>query len=90
MENCKQPKDGLRDHCGRLCSKDKFTHLVTRLALVEGEILEQFDDKGEISVHNLMEALPWEPCTVAMAIGSLMRQGMIRGIEKGENVILLR
>ena len=88
MDNCKGSQEVLYSHCGRLCSKDKVTYLVTRLALVEGEILERLENSNEVTVHQLMEAVAWEPCAVAMAIGSLMRQGMIRGVEDGENVIL--
>ncbi len=88
MDKCKGSKNVLHSHCGKLCSKDKVTYLVTRLALVEGEILERVENSNEVTVHQLMEAIEWEPCAVAMAIGSLMRQGVIRGVEDGENVIL--
>lgn len=88
MDNCKGSKDALHSHCGRLCSKDKVTYLVTRLELVEGEILERIENSKEVTVHTLMEAVEWEPCAVAMAIGSLIRQGVILGVEDGENVIL--
>jgi hypothetical protein len=61
---------------------------MTRLAMVEGYILERFEDRKIIALRELMENLEWEPCAVSMAVGSLMRQGMIQCSEYEYDVFL--
>ncbi len=85
--NCKQ---GLDSECGRLCSHDNNTHLMTRLALIEGSILEHLEKEGIMALRELMEQLEWEPCAVTMAVGSLVRQGFIQCAEYGEDVFVER
>ena len=83
--NCKH---GLEPECGRLCSHDNITHLMTRLALIEGSILERLEKEKVMAIRELMEGLEWEPCAVSMAVGSLMRQGTIQCTEYGKDVFL--
>lgn len=81
-------KHGLEPECGRLCSHDNMTHLMTRLALIEGSILERLEKDKYLAIRELMEELGWEPCAVSMAVGSLVRQGLIHCDEYGEDVFL--
>lgn len=81
-------KNELDPDCGRLCSHDNLTHLMTRIAIVEGTVLERLEDRKTMSLRKLMEELPWEPCAITMAVGSLARQGMIRCGEDGIEVFL--
>lgn len=74
--------------CGRSCSQEHLTYLVTRLGLVEGNIIESLENHGGLTLRGLMEILEWEPCAVAMATGSLIRQGIIRSVEVGGEVFL--
>lgn len=83
--NCKH---GLGSECGRLCSQDNITHLMTRLALIEGSILERLEKEKYMAIRELMEELEWEPCAVTMAVGSLVRQGMIQCAEYDKDVFL--
>ncbi len=83
--NCKH---GLEPECGRLCSHDNVTHLMTRLAQIEGSILERLENEKVMAIRELMEDLEWEPCAVTMAVGSLMRQGMIQCAEYSKDVFL--
>jgi len=83
--SCKQ---GIEPECGRLCSHDNSTHLMTRLALVEGSILERLESEKIMGLRELMEELEWEPCVLTMAIGSLVRQGVIQCAEYGEDVFI--
>ncbi len=80
--------ENLPMRCGRLCSQDHLTHLVTRLGLIEGDILEQFELDKIINLRELMDIMKWEPCAIAMAVGSLIRQGMVSGTEHGHEVFL--
>lgn len=78
----------LRPECGKLCGHDNLTHLMTRLAIIEGTILERIEQKHIVALRELLENLEWEPCAVTMAVGSLLRQGLIRSLERGEDVFL--
>ncbi len=81
-------KNDLDSDCGRLCSHDNLTHLMTRLAMIEGTILERLEQRKVMALRKLMEELEWEPCAITMAVGSLVRQGMIRCGENGQEVFL--
>ena len=81
-------KRGLEPECGRLCSYDNMTHLMTRLAIIEGSILGRLEKERYMAIRELMEELEWEPCAVTMAVGSLVRQGMIQCTEYGKDVFL--
>ena len=83
--NC---KDGLEPYCGRLCSHDNITHLMTRIALVEGNVLERLENEKIIILRELIKDLDWEPCAISMAVGSLMRQGMIECTEYNQDVFI--
>ncbi len=78
----------LEPECGRLCSHDQSTHLMTRLALIESSIMEKLEAETVMGLRELMEVLPWEPCAVTMAVGSLVRQQVIHCAEYGEYVFL--
>ncbi len=83
-------KHGLEPECGRLCSQDGFAHLMTRLTFIEGEILEKLDEDTIVALRELMEKLEWEPCAVTMAVGSLVRQGLVKCDEYGKDVFIER
>ncbi len=74
--------------CGKLCARDNVTYLVTRLALIEGSILDRLENRKAVCLSELMENLEWEPCAVAMAVGSLIRQGFVKSVEHGLDVFL--
>lgn len=84
MERCTQ----IHSFCGRLCSQGKVVFLMTKLGLIEGDILETLDKRGLTSLHLLMEILAWEPCAIAMAVGVLIRQNLVQSFEAGEEVFL--
>ena len=81
-------KSSTASDCGRLCSHDQLTHLMTRLALVEGSILEHLEREKIVALQELMGKLEWEPCAVMMAVGSLVRQGTIQCREYDRDVFL--
>ncbi len=81
-------KENVDFSCGRLCAKDDLTHIMTRLALIEGHVLERLEHAQIMTLHELIETLECEPCAIAMAVGSLVRQGTIRSWEEGRDVFL--
>ena len=88
MEKIFHCKHDLEPICGRLCNHDNITHLITRLALIEGSILERLESEKIIAIRELMEEFEWEPCAIAMAIGSLVRQGIIQSREQGQDIFI--
>lgn len=74
--------------CGRLCGGDQVTYLITRLDLIQGELLEILESQEKVSLHGLMKAVEWSPCAVAMSVGSLMGKGLVLAVEEGEEVFL--
>ena len=81
-------KEDIDFGCGRLCGHGNLAHVITRIGLIEGTILERLEQARIATLHELMETLESEPCAIAMAAGSLVRQGMIRSWERGQDVFL--
>ena len=61
---------------------------MTRIALVEGNVLERLENEKIIILRELIKDLDWEPCAISMAVGSLMRQGMIECTEYNQDVFI--
>ena len=88
MEKNFRCKHDLEPICGRLCNHDNITHLITRLALIEGNVLERLERERIVALRELMEELEWEPCAIAMAIGSLVRKASFEVESKGKIFLL--
>ena len=79
------------DHCcGKLRGHNQLVALMTKLGVLEGIILEKLDEARIVTLQELMETLQYNPCVITMAVGSLIRQGVIRGREHGQDVFLER
>ncbi len=74
--------------CGRSCHCDHGSSLLTRLSLIQGEVLEAIENRGKVSLHHLMEKQHCSPCAVSMAVGELLGQGLVRVSEEGEEVMI--
>ena len=63
--------------------------LVTSLGLIEGEVLTYLEENGRAPHGQLMMRLAWPAVMITMAIGSLIRQGLIRHVpqEREKRVI---
>lgn len=64
------------------------TPLVTSLGLVEGEVLLYLEEHGPTSLQELIRELEWSARLVVMGVGALIRQGLIRGIQKDVTVVV--
>ena len=67
--------------------------LMTPLGLVEGDVLTCLDRKDAQGVATLQElgrAVRWPTHLVLMAIGALIRAGLVQGIQQGVNVTVTR
>lgn len=88
MDTVSSRKECLDHGCGRQCSDGGFAHIFTRLEVLEGNVLERLEKAQISTLHELMETLNTEPCAVAMAVGSLVRQGLVRSWERGKDVFV--
>ena len=79
------------DHCcGKLRGHDQLVTLVTKLGVLEGIILEKLEEREIITLQELMETLQYNPCVITMAVGSLIREGVLRSREHGQDIFLER
>lgn len=51
--------------------------LFTIMSIVEGEILEFLDGKGEISLAEILGQLNWPEPVVMISVGGLIREGLV-------------
>ena len=64
--------------------------LITQLGLIEGEVLEYLEARGQASLRHLVRALQQPSVLVMMAVGALIRSGLVRGMQHELEVILER
>ena len=62
--------------------------LMTTLGLISGEVLTYLEAHGATTLHRLIRELEWPARMTMMAVGALVRQGMIRAIQHDLEVIL--
>lgn len=62
--------------------------MITTLGLIEGEILTYLDQNGKTTLTEITRRLEWPPQYLWMALGSLVRSGLVR-IGKHEQEILI-
>ena len=53
--------------------------LITILGIAEGDVLEYLERHGATSLYRLIQTQEWPSSMVIMAVGALIRQGLIRG-----------
>ena len=64
------------------------TALITTLGLACGEILTHLEQHGTTAVRRLVRELSWPAPVVLMAVGALIREGLIRATQHDLEVIL--
>jgi uncharacterized membrane protein len=62
--------------------------LMTPLGLVEGEVLAYLDRQGIATLRRLNQQLGWPAYMVMMAVGALIRAGLVRGIQHDLEVVV--
>ena len=62
--------------------------LMTTIGVVEGEVLTYLESHGPTSLRRLMRELDWASPLVIMAVGALVRQGLVRATQHDLEVIL--
>ena len=64
------------------------TSLITSLGLIEGEALTYVEEHGATTLRRLIQALEWPARLVMMAVGALIRNGLVRAIPHELEVII--
>lgn len=62
--------------------------LMTPLGMVEGEVLEYLDRCEHTTLRRLNQALKWPAYMVMMAVGALIRAGLVRGAQHDLEVVV--
>ena len=62
--------------------------LMTPLGLIEGEVLTYLETHGATTLRRLIRELEWSAPMVMMAIGALVREGLVRAIQHDLEVIV--
>ena len=62
--------------------------LMTFLGVIGGEVLSYLESHSRTTLRRMIEDLPWPAVWVMMAMGALIRQGLVRGIQHGADVII--
>jgi len=63
--------------------------LMTTIGLVSGDVLTTMEHDGTVTLKELAHELRhWPASLVTMAVGSLIRRGLVRGIQRGQEVVL--
>lgn len=62
--------------------------LMTPLALVEGEVLAYLDERPIVPLRRLRRELGWPADMVMMAVGALIRAGLVRGVQRDLEVVV--
>lgn len=56
--------------------------ILAQLGAVEGDVLEYLELHGPTSLYRLIQAHDWPASLGMMAVGALIRQGLVRGSEQ--------
>ena len=62
--------------------------LMTTLGIISGEVLAYLETRGATTLHQLARELEWPARMTMMAVGALIRQGLIRAIQHDLEVIV--
>lgn len=68
--------------------KHEGTSLFTTMSLVEGEILNFMDDKGQVTLTQIVNESKWPEPVVIMGVGGLVREGLVSATRHNKFVLL--
>ena len=64
------------------------TSFVTGLGVVEGEILNDLEQYGTLTLRRLIRMVEWPTMMVVMGVGALIREGLVRAVRRELEVVL--
>lgn len=62
--------------------------LITTLGLIEGEILNFIEAQGAATLAHVLQEIQWPAQSVVMAVGALLRQGLLYGVTQDRELVL--
>jgi hypothetical protein len=60
--------------------------LMTPLGMAAGEILTEVDSDGAVTLRHLVETIGWPVHLIVMALGVLVREGLVQAAQQGPDV----
>lgn len=69
---------------GQAQAQAEFTNasLMVWLGITEGEVLEFLETRGPTALYRMIQALDRPSSMVVMAVGALIREGLVKGNEQ--------
>jgi DNA-binding MarR family transcriptional regulator len=67
---------------------EQMAPLMMTLGAASGEILTYLEQHGATTLRRLVRELEWPMVIITMAVGALVRQGLIRSVQHDLEVIL--
>lgn len=75
--------------CGVQVHVEEPAHsLITPLGLVAGDVLSYLEEHGVTPLRRMVRELPWTSPMVMMAVGALIREGLIEADQHELEVVL--
>ena len=68
--------------------QDADASLMTLIGSAEGEILTRLEGRRPSTLRGLIRQLPWPAHLTTMAVGGLIRAGLIRARQQGGEVLV--
>ena len=61
---------------------------MTRLGVIEGEVMTYLEARGTTGLRQVIRELDWPMRQVVMAVGSLIRRGLVLGVQRDLELLL--
>lgn len=81
MKEAMSPVVEIMERRGTFTGTGGEVPIITILGVVEGEVLEWLESHGPMPLYRLIQAQERPPSLIIMAVGALIRQGMLMGNE---------
>jgi hypothetical protein len=62
--------------------------LMTPLGVISGDVLAYMDGHKRTTLRRLIRELQWPAALVMMGVGALIREGLLRGVQRDLDVVL--
>lgn len=71
-----------------LLQEERGASIMTPLGIIEGEVRLWLETHGPATIRHLTRELPWPAAMVTMALGALIRQGLVRATKHDLDVVI--
>jgi hypothetical protein len=64
------------------------TSLLTRVEVIEGDVLTYLERQGATPLRRLTRELEWPPTMILMAVGALTQEGLVRAVQHDLELVI--